>query len=94
MSRIIYLESSPILQQILNSSFNTVGNSKVLETNLDSLWGGALAIITFIICIFPFMFYQLKLILFQIYLLFIDIKDPVIKKIDSNCNGLINKIYL
>lgn len=61
---------------------------------LDALWGAAIAITLMIILIFPFMFYQLKSILFQIYLLFIDIKDPVIKRIDSNCHALITKICL
>ena len=61
---------------------------------LDALWGGTIAITFIIIFIFPFMFHQLKAILFQIYLLFIDIKDPVIKKIDSNCHALIAKICL
>ena len=61
---------------------------------LDALWGAAIAITLVIILIFPFMFYQLKSILFQIYLLFIDIKDPVIKRIDSNCHALMTKICL
>ena len=61
---------------------------------LDSLWGATIAITIFIVLIFPFMFYQLKSILFQIYLLFIDIKDPIIKRIDSNCHALITKICL
>jgi hypothetical protein len=61
---------------------------------LDAFWGAAIAITLVIILIFPFMFYQLKSILFQIYLLFIDIKDPVIKRIDSNCHALMAKICL
>lgn len=65
-----------------------------MEGILDSLWGGAIAITIIISLIFPIMFYQLKTILFQIYLLFIDIKDPIIKQIDTNCHSLIDKIRL
>jgi len=65
-----------------------------IEGTFDGLWGGAIAITLIIMLIFPFMFCQIKSILFQIYLLFIDIKDPVIKKIDSNCRALIDKICL
>lgn len=65
-----------------------------MGSTLDVLWGAAITITLVIIFIFPLMFYQLKSILFQIYLLFIDIKDPVIKKIDSNCHSLITKICL
>jgi hypothetical protein len=61
---------------------------------LDTIWGARIAITIVSIIIFPFMFYQHKSILFQICLLFIDIKDPIIKKIDSSFHAFIAKICL
>jgi hypothetical protein len=94
MTKILYLQSSQILQKILNDSYKIEDTTTQIEGILDGLWGGVIAITIVIVLIFPIMFYQLKIILFQIYLLFIDIKEPIIKQIDTNCHSLIDKICL